>query len=242
MGQDACGRCVRRERYAVERGGGGDNDKYIQERIRARIKTTNPFPPRPRSTGASHPRGKRQVPGQARSVVQVLSIKVGSGQPLPRPHGINQGQIRIQDPPPAPGHIVDGIRAAVAEVRVPLLGHEVLVPDVRAGRVDGDHVDPLDVLVVGAKVRRVVDFVLEQDAGVFVADEVCGLVRVGGFEEEVVLESTFLDGQHQIPAGFHGRVADGAAPHFEGITEQGVFGRGFLVLSWIITSESVLVV
>ena len=107
----------------------------------------------------------------------------------------------------------------------------MLVAGVGAGGVDGDHVDALDVFGVIAKVRGMVHFVLEEDAGVFVPDEVGRLVDIVRFEQEVVPKRALLHRQHQVPAGFHGGVAGDAAPHLHGVAEEGVFGGGFLVLA-----------
>lgn len=63
--------------------------------------------------------------------------------------------------------------------------------------------DALDVLDVGAEVCRVVDLVLEQDAGHFVADEICGLDGVVGLVEEVILERARGDCELEVAAGFH---------------------------------------
>ena len=104
---------------------------------------------------------EKYVPGQARSVIQILSIKAWSSKPIPRLDGIDKRQVRIQDTPPTPSNVVDGIDAAITEVRVPLLSHEVLVPDIRARGVDWDHVYSLYILVVGAEVGCVVDFIFE---------------------------------------------------------------------------------
>lgn len=170
------------------RAGHGQYKKRVHRKSRAQ----KAGQPHPVLTSTSHPRSKRQVPREARSVIQILRIKLRSSEPIPSTQWRNQGQIRIQNTPPAPSYVVDGIDAAITEIRVPFLSHEVWVPDVPTGGIDRDHVYSLDILVVGAEVSRVVDLILEQDAGVFVADEVGGLIDIGGFEEEVVLETTFL--------------------------------------------------
>ena len=91
--------------------------------------------------------------------------------------------------------------------------------------------DALDILRVGAEIRDVVDFVLEQDARDLVGDEIGGLVGVGAFEEEVIVERTFHDREHQVAARFHAGVAGGLAPHFHGVREEGVLGCGFLIFA-----------
>ena len=166
---------------------------------------------------------------QARPTIQVFSIKVRSRKPVPCGGRVNERQVRIQDTPPAPGDGVDGIDAGIAEIRIPLFRHKILVPGVPATRVDWDHVYSLNVLVIGAKISGVVDFVFEEDARVLVTDEVGRLVDIAGLEEEVVLETPFLNSEHQIPTSFHGRVANGMAPKLHGVGKQGVFRCGFLV-------------
>lgn len=91
--------------------------------------------------------------------------------------------------------------------------------------------DALDELGVGAEVGHVVDLVLEQDARHFVADEVGRLVDVVGLEEEVVAQRTLEHGEHQVAAAFHRLVARGAAPHFNGVGVECIFGRAFLVFA-----------
>lgn len=54
--------------------------------------------------------------------------------------------------------------------------------------------DPLDVLGVRAEVRGVVDFILEEDAGDFVADDVWGFDGVGSGVEVVFLQGAGCDG------------------------------------------------
>lgn len=111
---------------------GGSRSK-IRKKDVGKNQGNNPFSLSPdSSTSTSHPRSQRQIPGQARSVVEILRVEAQSSKPIPCAGSIDQRQVRIQNPPPAPGYIVDGIEAAVAEIRVPLLGHEVLVPDVTA--------------------------------------------------------------------------------------------------------------
>ena len=168
---------------------------------------------------------------QARPIIQVFSIKVRSSKPIPCSGRVNKRQVRIQDTPPAPSDAVDGIGAGIAEIRIPLFRHEILVPGVPTARINWDHMYSLNVLVIGAKVSGVVDFVFEEDARVLVTDEVGRLVDIAGLEEEVVLESTFLNSEHQIPTSFHGCVANGMAPKLHGVGKQGVFRCGFLVFS-----------
>ncbi len=91
--------------------------------------------------------------------------------------------------------------------------------------------DALDILGIGAKVRDVVDFVLEQDAGDFVADEVGRLVRVGALEQEIVAQRALHHRQHQVAARLHVGIAGRFAPHLHRVREQSVLGRGFLVLA-----------
>lgn len=61
--------------------------------------------------------------------------------------------------------------------------------------------DALDVLDFGAKVGRMVDLVLKEDAGDFVADEVGRLDRVGFRVEVVVVERAGLDGEDEVASG-----------------------------------------
>ena len=176
---------------------------------------------------------------QARPTIQVFSIKVRSRKPIPCSGRVNERQVRIQDTPPAPSDAVDGIDAGIAEIRIPLLRQEILVPGVSAARIDWDHVNSLNVLVIGPKICGVVDFVFEEDARVLVTDEVGRLIDIAGLEEEVVLKAPFLDSEHQIPTSFHGRVANDVAPKLHGVGKQGVFGCGFLVFS-VATVEQAL--
>ena len=119
---------------------------------------------------------------QARPTIEVFSIKVRSRKPIPRSGRVNERQVRVQDTPPAPSDAVDGIDAGIAEIGIPLLRHEILVPGVPAARINWDHVYSLNVLVIGPKICGVVDFVFEEDARVLVTDEVCRLVDVAGLE------------------------------------------------------------
>lgn len=91
--------------------------------------------------------------------------------------------------------------------------------------------DAFDVLCVSAEVRRVVDLVLEQNAGDFVGDEVWWLDCVGGGVEEVVLEGADSDCELQVSAGFEVGVADCMAPEFEGVGGHGIFGGGLFVFA-----------
>lgn len=77
--------------------------------------------------------------------------------------------------------------------------------------------DALDVLDVGAEVRRMVDLVLEQDAGDFVWSDFAGFNRVVGGVEEVVLQRARGDCELQVSAGFEVGVADCAAPELQRI-------------------------
>ena len=91
--------------------------------------------------------------------------------------------------------------------------------------------NPLDVLDVVAKVRRVIRFILEEDTDGFVADEFGRLDAVVVGHEVVVLEAPGLDGQHEVSARFHARVASGFPPHFDGVARHAVFAAGFLVFA-----------
>lgn len=91
--------------------------------------------------------------------------------------------------------------------------------------------DALDVLDVGAEVGRVVDLVLEEDAGDFVCRDLAWLNRVVGGVEEVVLERARGNGELQVSAGLEVGVADCAAPELQGIGRHRVFGGGFFVLA-----------
>lgn len=83
---------------------------------------------------------------------------------------------------------------------------------------------PLDILYIRPKIRRMVDFILKEDAGDFVSDEVCGLDGVVGGIEEIGLERAGCDGELEVAASFHICVADGAAPHLDGVGGHGIFG------------------
>ena len=91
--------------------------------------------------------------------------------------------------------------------------------------------NPLNIFNIRAEIRRMVDLILEQDAGDFVADEVGGLDGVGGCVEEVGLEGARCDGELQVPTCFHVRVADGTSPQFDGVRGHGIFRRGLLVFA-----------
>ena len=91
--------------------------------------------------------------------------------------------------------------------------------------------DALDVLDVGAEVGRVVDLVLEKNAGDFVWGDLAWFNRVVGGVEEVVLERARGDCELQVSAGFEVGVADCAAPELQGIGRHGVFGGGFFVFA-----------
>lgn len=91
--------------------------------------------------------------------------------------------------------------------------------------------DALDVLCQVAEVRRVVDLVLEQDAGHAVADEVGRLHDVARRVQEVGLEAARRHRQLQVAARLHVGIADGAPPHLQRVGAHGVLGRRFLVLA-----------
>ena len=177
---------------------------------------------------APQPRRQRQIPRERRSAVQILWIKSGGREPLPRGLGIDQGQIAVQNAPPA---ALGLIGAAAVEKGLPLLGDEGAAARVRCRRQVGQHVDAVDELGFGAEVGRVVDFVLEQDAGHLVRDEAAGLVDVARFEQEVAPQGAPEHGQHQVPTRFHGAVAAGVAPQFDRVGQVRVFGGGFFVFA-----------
>ena len=191
-----------------------------------------------KSTGTSQPGRKRQIPRQTRPVVQILRIKLLPREPIPHADGIDEREVGIQHAPPPARYPVDGIDARRAEIRIPLLRHKAGGADVGGRRVDGQHVDALNVVVRGAEVGRVVDFILEQDARVLVGQEVGRLVGVGGAEEKVGVEGAALDGEHEGAARLRGGVAGDEAPESEGVAEEGVFRGGFLVLAVAAVEEA----
>lgn len=78
--------------------------------------------------------------------------------------------IDLQNDSPARIERLDGR----IEVSVPLLLHEPRRSRIARMRQDRNHVNALDALDAAAEVCLVVDFVLEQDAGRFVADDLSG--------------------------------------------------------------------
>lgn len=61
----------------------------------------------------------------------------------------------------------------------------------------------LDVLDIGAEIRRVIDLVLEENARHFIADEVRRLDGVGCGIEEIILKRACCDCQLKVATGFH---------------------------------------
>lgn len=53
----------------------------------------------------------------------------------------------------------------------------------------------LNELRISAKIRRMIDLVLEQDTGDFIPDEICGLNGVVALVEVVVLDSSCGDSE-----------------------------------------------
>lgn len=89
----------------------------------------------------------------------------------------------------------------------------------------------LYIFDIGPEVSRVIDFILKEDAGDFIPDEVWRLDGIVGGIEEVRLERSGGDGELEIASCLHVCVADGAAPHFESIGRHAVFGGGLFVFA-----------
>ena len=62
------------------------------------------------------------------------------------------------------------------------------------------------------------------NASDFVAYKIGWLIDVGALHEEVVLETSSKDRQHQVATGFHVRISYRLAPHFDAICAKSILG------------------
>lgn len=84
--------------------------------------------------------------------------------------------------------------------------------------------DTLDELDISAKVGRVVNLVLKEDAGHLVADKLGWLHGVVALVEVVVLEGAGDDGELEVASRREHTVARSVTPHLEGVGVHHVFG------------------
>lgn len=85
---------------------------------------------------------------------------------------------------------------------------------------------------------HVITLVLKHDPCDLVPYEISGLVRIVTLHQEVILQRPFLYRQHEVAPCLHCTIAGGAAPHFDGVGEEGIFRGGFFVFSVAAVEES----
>ncbi|KAG7863172.1 hypothetical protein KL939_000491 [Ogataea angusta] len=176
-----------------------------------------------------------QRPRLGHAVIQVVGREVGPAEEAVRGGRVVQRDVQHQDALPAVRDVVD-LRAQHV---LPLLLDKRRAPDQRRDRSDRQHVDAVDVLDVGSKVRGVRDLVLEPDAAAVVADELGGHHAVVLRVQEVDVHGSFRDGEHQVGAVRHVGVVDDRGPDLHGVREVVVLARALLVLAVRVDGDSV---
>lgn len=96
---------------------------------------------------------------------------------------------------------------------------------------DWDDMNTLDAVDFATEVCRPIDLVFKQYASHFIVNEICRLHGIIGLHQEVILESTFLDGEAKVAGCFKAVIASDTAPHLQGIGREAVFTGTFLIFA-----------
>lgn len=89
----------------------------------------------------------------------------------------------------------------------------------------------MDILLIESKICCMVDFILKQDPGYFIFDKGRGLNSIFVFQEEVSIEATLHNTEHEEGAALHCSVTSDKPPEPLRIGVVVVFGGGFLVFA-----------